>query len=876
MSYAGIDIGSSYTKIWHEGETGELILSKNIHHRGSPKATLIEEFSRLQPEPLAVCISGNIRSTEIDQWYYEGILAEIDYIRENYPHKHLLIFGAEKIELVKIDVNGRILSYRTNPACASGTGSFLDEQMGRLGLTFNDLNGIAIDDNAPTVATRCAVFAKTDLIHLQQDGYTPEAMYNGLCKGLVISGIKSVFGGNIPDGEDIIVSGGLLANPHIRYYLNRILPEATIVHTPAFCRARGLCSQSRLNGYALADFISKIKAAHTANYEAENARNLELIKSTFPSDDISRQKDRLGNEIWHNINPDEDFDAYIGVDVGSTSTKAVLVDNTQSIRLDIYTRTAGDPIQAIRNIFQGIQELQKSLSFACDIKGCSTTGSGRKLIGSIIAADYIVNEISAHAKGAKTVDENVETIFEIGGQDSKFIRLDRGRIVDVNMNYVCAAGTGSFVEEQSNTLGMSLEDISNNVMGVLPLANSDRCTVFMNQEVNTQLAAGQPKDRIMAGVLLAIFKNFLCRVVGSRSFSRQRIVFQGATARNKGLVAALEQATGAQVMVSPFCHVMGAYGAALLVSERVKDHTSFKGLTIPEVKIHEFHCKGCENNCKITSVKTGNEKVSWGYMCGMEPGSIPKGKDPNPSAAIRQELLRTYQSTQPGKKYSFKIPALGLYEELSPLFYEISTSCDINIEFCYPSKGEIHNELSSIGTGDFCFPAKVFIAATNVLLKKNPNDKILLPYLIQDKKDGKIAPRSVYCPFITGISSFYREGPFADRVFSPVIDLNEPLSVQARNIERSLFKAGIKDIPSYTLKKSIKTGMKSLESYRQALMSKGKTLLDKIPEDEKCIVILGRSYNLYHLVLNLGIPDLIESLGYRVIFMDILLSLIHI
>ncbi|MRR38101.1 CoA activase, partial [bacterium] len=406
----------------------------------------------------------------------------------------LLIMGAQRIELIRFDDQGRILSFQTNPACAAGTGSFLDEQMARLGLEYDDLPRIAIREQAPLVATRCAVFAKTDLIHLQQGGYSPHDLYNGLCKGIVMSGLKSVFGGNIPDGRGMLLSGGLMTNPHILHYLAKALPGAVPVRDAIFSRAKGLCARSRMGDYTAQGFLEALGSSLAPAGKDHGLKPLVLSRSSFPTQEIQRTISTGGNEVWHDIAPGEEIKAYLGVDVGSTSTKAVLVDDsTGAIRLDIYTRTCGDPIDAAGRIFRDISLLSENRNFSLNIMGCCTTGSGRKLVGEVIGADLIINEISAHAKGAKSIDPGVETIFEIGGQDAKFIRLEHGRIVDVNMNYVCAAGTGSFIEEQANTLGMSLDMISPSVEGVCPLPNSDRCTVFMNQEVTRQLSAGHGK-----------------------------------------------------------------------------------------------------------------------------------------------------------------------------------------------------------------------------------------------------------------------------------------------------------------------------------------------------------------------------------------------
>jgi len=864
MHYIGIDIGSSYLKLWRQDDEGHTILARNIHHHGDPRRALLSELPEDDDGDARLLFSGALPGGDCKAWHHEGLLAEIDYLRTLTPRRRLLIIGAEKIECVHYDDQGRIVSYETNQACAAGTGSFLDEQLKRLGLGFSDLERIPIDEHAPLVASRCAVFAKTDLIHLQQAGYTPEALYNGLCQGLVVTGLKSVFGGRIPDGEDFIISGGLLANPHIRHFIGVRMPRASLVDNPSFSRAVGLCRQAVHSGQDAAGFRRTLGESAPAVCGDERGGPLTLNRSKFPSHELERRLDAFGNEIWHTLAPGEDLPVCLGVDIGSTSTKAVLVDERDAIRLDLYTRTAGDPIAATRRIFQGIAALARSLGSNLRVKACSTTGSGRTLVGAIIGADLVVNEISAHAAGALAHDPGVETIFEIGGQDAKFIRLSQGRVVDVNMNYVCAAGTGSFIEEQAGTLGLRLSEIGGRVMGVTPLANSDRCTVFMNQEVTRQIAAGHSKECIMAGVLLAVFKNYIRRVVGPRPYSRERIVFQGATARNQGLVAALEHLTGAEVSVSPFCHVMGAYGAALLAKARVKGASAFKGFHLPEIRVGETHCRVCENACRLTVAEREGEKITWGYLCGKEGGKR-SGRKHNPAMEMVPEILKRYQAPNPAARKRFIMPALGLNEGFAPFWQAVSRGLGIDIELSCPSDAAVRRELSHIGTGEFCYPIKVAMAATGVIMKEHPGAKVLLPFLIKEEKDPSIRPRSLYCPFITAMPAFYRS-----EVHCLDIDFNASARTQAKGIERFMHAAGLEPVPLRRLIRIVAEGRRALREARQEVLDRGREIMDGIGSEEKVIVLLGRPYNLYHRILNLGIPELIESLGYRVIPMDIL------
>ena len=249
------------------------------------------------------------------------------------------------------------------------------------------------------------------------------------------------------------------------------------------------------------------------------------------------------------------------------------------------------------------------------------------MVGQVIGADAIINEISAHVTGAVETDPSIDTIFEIGGQDSKYMHVVDGHIRDANMNYVCAAGTGSFVEEQANKLGYPVDQVGPAVIGLHPMRASDRCTVFMEQDVAKLVQSGTSPEQALAGVMVSVVKNYLNKVVGNRHRSREKVFFQGATARNPALVAAFERLLDVEMVVSPYCHVMGAFGVALLTRQAMRDRgatrSSFRGLDLEQrqIEIRYDTCRLCQNDCKITyaDIEGMDESPSWGYMCGRDP-----------------------------------------------------------------------------------------------------------------------------------------------------------------------------------------------------------------------------------------------------------------
>ena len=457
----------------------------------------------------------------------------------------IIDIGASSLTLYTLKDN-KIVDITQNTLCASGTGLFLEEQAERLNIDLEKQGILSITD-PPMIASRCTVFAKSDLIHHQQEGRSKDQMWSGLCRSLVISAVNTLFRGEDPSGK-ILVCGGVSLNKEVLRWFEKLYPEVEWI-LPENSEALIAYGASLLDGTRI-ESLNRNTERKGKYFKRMPA--LTLLKSDYP--EMSPPvMDRFDNEIRIHNDYRNTREIILGMDIGSTSTKlAVLDSQTGEPLLDIYGRTAGDPVGAAKKIFSSFYQHIGEGDFI--IKAFGTTGSGRKLVGKIFGADHIVNEITAHGMGAVHFFPDVETIFEIGGQDAKYIRLTDGYVADVNMNYVCAAGTGSFVEEQARKLGFKVHEIGEITEGIAPPVTSDRCTVFMEQDLRMLLKEGFSKEEALASVLYSVIQNYLNRVVGNRPVSSTKIFFQGATARNKGLVAALENLLGVQVIVSPFCH----------------------------------------------------------------------------------------------------------------------------------------------------------------------------------------------------------------------------------------------------------------------------------------------------------------------------------
>ena len=314
------------------------------------------------------------------------------------------------------------------------------------------------------------------------------------------------------------------------------------------------------------------------------------------------------------------MEVYLGVDVGSVTTKLAVLDKNDELVTYTYLLTQGKPIDTVQ---QGLKQIAQQLPEDVDIRGVATTGSARYLTGVIVGADLIKNEITSHAVAALLYIPQVQTIIEIGGQDSKIIIIRDGIVTDFGMNTVCAAGTGSFLDHQAQRLNMSIEEFSRRALDSnTPVRIAGRCTVFAESDMIHKQQMGYRTEDIVYGLCQALVRNYLNNV-GLGKEIKPPIVFQGGVAFNQGIVKALQEELNTEVIVPPHHEIMGAIGAALLVHEEIVNNNSgsrFKGFGVSEIKYHttSFECKACPNRCEIAQLSLNGQALArWGGRCDL-------------------------------------------------------------------------------------------------------------------------------------------------------------------------------------------------------------------------------------------------------------------
>lgn len=466
-----------------------------------------------------------------------------------YPQvRSVMEIGAQTSSYVTGLVDGETVEYAINGECAAGTGAFFEDQMFRLGMpleAYSEYTKRATQ--VPRLAGRCSVFAKTDLIHRQQEGYAVEDILLGLAYA-VIRNYKGTVVKKLPIMKPVVLAGGVVKNEGVVTAIKEIfgLKEGELIATEegAVLSAIGLAVEAQRRKVCF-DWKHPKEPVNKEQAGTEKCLKAYFYEKEKLHQTISWNK---GEKVW------------LGIDVGSTSTNLALI-NRKGEMLDYqYLRTKGAPSQVVA---EGMAFWEEKYQGQLCVEGIGVTGSGRYLIAEHLNTKNVVDEITAQARAAAFQFPDVDTVFEIGGQDSKTICIKNQQVVDFEMNKVCAAGTGSFLEEQAGRLGVELQRIGESALQATnEIELGERCTVLMESKIATELAKGTKANDICAGLCRSIVRNYLNRVVNSKKVG-DVICLQGGVMHNEGIVAAFHELYGDRIRVPSFYDVTGAYGAAL-------------------------------------------------------------------------------------------------------------------------------------------------------------------------------------------------------------------------------------------------------------------------------------------------------------------------
>ena len=885
MFYAGLDVGSGTAKIAVLNENKEIIFWRYEKTYGQPIETAEKLLSEIEKEfgkdSLSTLICTGTAGKTISQIlgcaYINEIMAHAKSATFFHPEvKTIIDIGGEDSKLIFISHERgipEIQDFALNTLCAAGTGSFLEQQSARLGYSIEEFSKLALKaKKVPRIAGRCTVFAKSDMIHLQQAAVPDEEIIAGLCFAIVRN-LKS----NLAKGKTVyppvVFQGGVAANYGVRKAIKEVfqLKENELI-IPKYFKIMGAI------GVALYGREGKINSPYKpASILREYLKHRKYdpprhpVLTPFKSEEISKSLQNI--LLKKKEKTTETKEVYLGVDIGSVSTKVVAIDKDNNIIAKVYLFHHGKPLESIK---KALLELQKKLPSDVKVLGVGTTGSGRYLIGDFIGADIIKNEITAQAKGATCLDPEVDTIFEIGGQDSKYIYLLNGNVVDFTMNKACAAGTGSFLQEQATKLGINIEKFGEIALkSKAPLKLGERCTVFMQSDLLHYQQQGLPKEDLIAGLCYAIVYNYLNKVVEKRKIGK-KIFFQGAVAFNKGVVAAFEKVLNKPIIVPPHNEVTGAFGVAVMAKELNKNKSNFKGFDLSKVKysISTFECNACPNKCEIQKVIIEDKNVYY-YGGRCDKYEIDQRKPPeslpNPTLEREKKLLSYVKESkndiEEGKVIG--IPRCLQFFEYLPLFATFFQELGYKVVLSPPTSKEIIKIGCEVVPTEPCFPIKVAFGHIKYLIDSGIK-QIFIPQISDLPPEHPLLKVGKVCPYVQSvpwiISSAFDLKEKDIKIINPVFHLGRPKSLVLKEVKNLAKMLGE---PWDKVKKAWEKGEEAQKEFFTWLKNRGKELLEEF-KDKEIIVIVGRPYNAFDPGANLGIHYKIRKLGLLGLPIDML------
>jgi len=869
MSYSlGIDIGSVNAKLALIDKDGGVVQLDSEKVTSSPRAAVATLIARLGQqfnlqEMVTAAVSGsgrNVIPKELSWAEYSSSLAIASGLLHSHPQaKTVIQIGGQSSFVITLEDGLRKpWKVASNPLCAAGTGRVLEQQAYRLGISLEDLSRLALEfeGSTPRIAARCSVFAKTDLIHLQQKGVPLGAMLYALCGSvsrMVASLKKGIF------EEPIYFVGGVAANNAILKSLKEVL--------------------SARNGYqvdiAVPENYFYIEALGAALLAKESGRNSTV--TALPQDETRQlyfetpplKKGTPPDSHWVPSRIEKPFTGYLGVDVGSTSTKAVIMDEAgKSVVAKSYLMTAGRPIDAVKEVFRNLlQDVADNASIA----GVGVTGSGRYLIGSFIGADLIRNEITAQTRAAAELDPEAD-IIEVGGQDSKLVIKRNGIVVDYNMNKACAAGTGSFIDELAEQLGIHVQngefaDLAFKAPHTIDLGT--RCAAFMEQAVASAQQEGMPLEVMTASLANSIAGNYLSKVVETRKLG-EKVILTGAVFYNDAVVSAFGEALQERSIIVPeHKEVSGAIGAALLAKEEMAGKSSkfkgFRNVVDSNHKLTTFICKGCDNNCTISRLEIlGEQPTFYGSRCDRYDSTTSRERLETAFDVREKLLLKEYREGD--GKPSVGIPRGLLLYDYAPLLIGFLNALGAKVVLSGKTNKQIMEQATELSYTDSCFPLKLLHGHVASL---NEVDYILYPCAIRlGLKEGD-ENQKYSCPLVQAAPFIIKQVlDLEPQLLIPMIDFSRGDAEAINSLADAATQMGFTKRQG---KMAALAGIKTQREFEAALVEQGKKLLQQIHQNNQLgIVVFARSYMSQDSGANLGISEELAKLGVVPIPLDFL------
>ena len=893
----GIDFGAVTIKLAakREGDNRENFILLARASRGNPLAAAGELLGELQQHigdscSIRLMVTGSALNSggRSDARNINEVSAAAVGARALFPESRTIIdLGGQFSKWILLDDiethRAAVTDFSFNGRCAAGAGGFLEQQASRLNIPIAEFSrkAAAAEIGVP-IAGRCSVFAKSDMIHQQQKGTPIAEIAYGTCLALARTFLTTVLKHNRLVPPVLFIGGGTANDGLIRAFV-----EVLKLGSPDFARCNHALHATAIGAMIAADHCKPLSMndarAHLEHMDRQRRScgkmALAPLSAPVPEDrDGGPEKSfiqTLSPDATRNPVPQAMATAkvHLGIDIGSVSTNVVLVDTQGNLLEQIYLPTRGNPVDALKAAFALIPTERRH---AVKVISAGATGSGRHLAERLVGVDLVKNEITAQLASSVHFVPEADTIFEIGGQDAKFIRTREGRILDFEMNKICAAGTGSFLEEQAMRLGVEIKgEFSTLALSARhPVDLGSKCTVFMDAALCHALGNRTGIENICAGLAYSVARNYLEKVVAGKDIGHT-IVFQGGTSQNTAVVRAFESLLNRPLRVHPHGGVSGAIGAALLSASGMTDgQTAFRGFdACTDVEVKSVVCKSCDNRCQVNRFTVGQRTVHFGDVCekySVRDNDTSREKPYTPTAraenwfkkrAVLLESSLTHQSTPHATK---RIGLLQSTLSMAYLPFWFHFIEQLGMVPVVPAS----QRLSTVSESDACvheacLPLKRAAAQVRQLIEENGVDHVLLPAVqhLPARHSGDRANTCLYTQFLPDMVKTFA----GNKVLTPMVSLT---GKKEHNTEAVKTLAMVLHLPEHRIRAAWQVAFQHQQLFNTAILNLGKSALNSI--GNYAVVVLGKPYNLHDEHANLQLHRHLASAGLNAIPMDLL------
>ena len=890
LLHVGLDVGSTTVKIVVMNEQLDTIYTDYQRHFSDTKNTVcnvLENLAQKYPDysfTIALTGSGAMSSAKfLDLPFIQEVVSCKRAVEKYIPQTDVVIeLGGEDAKIIYFD---KSIEQRMNGTCAGGTGAFIDQMASLLHTDPTGLNELAKNHKLIyPIASRCGVFAKTDVQPLLNEGAAKEDIAASIFQAVVNQTISGLACGRPIRGKVAFLGGPLNYLSELRNRFIETLKlkddEIIIPEEAHLLVAKGAALDSvNTTPITVEKLKSKIEVLKVSHDDTTNP-----LKPLFSIDaDYQEFKERHDKEkVEKGDLKTYSGDCFVGIDAGSTTTKLVLIDRDGKLLYSLYGSNEGNPLQSVIKM---LKQLYAEIPEKAVIRFSGVTGYGEKLIQTALNVDLNEIETIAHYTAAKQFMPNVTSIVDIGGQDMKYIKMKKGVIDNIMLNEACSSGCGSFIETFAKSLNISIEEFVKAALeSRRPVDLGSRCTVFMNSKIKQAQKEGYSVGDISAGLSYSVIKNAIQKVMKVRDVKTlgAHIVVQGGTFYNDAVLRAFELIVGRNVVRPDIAGLMGAYGVALLAKEQYEanmDMEYVSTLSKPEdldklkIDITHVRCNGCENHCLLTINKFSNgSKYISGNRCEKGAGIDNKTTDLPNLVKYKYERIFNYKPLEEkdAPRGTIGIPrVLNMYEDY-PFWFTFLTSLGFRVILSEKSNRKTYEKgMESMPSESVCFPAKLSHGHVIGLINQGIKT-IFYPCMPYSRKEYEKADNHYNCPIVISYSEVLKNN-IEEIKEKNIKFLNPFLPFDTKNLVKTILELPEFAEYNFTKKELTEAAKKAEEEYiacKKDIQNKGQETLDYINKNNlRGIVLAGRPYHVDPEV-NHGIDTLITSLGLCVLTED--------